>query len=491
MWIAKVRRMLRLEITQGGQAREVKLDCDEVIIGRRNERTAVGLDLTPDDLVSRTHARIWREAGETRIEDLGSRSGTFVNGAKLEHPQVLRPGETVTLGETQIILKGALPDRRKRNAPSGTRNPKRKRPAKPRPKPAGQSEAEPLPGNAKVGLHIELTFDGKTRLDVFDRDEIFIGRKHPEADISLDLSADLLVSRTHARIWQTRSICWVEDLGSTHGTLVNGEPIDGACVVNSNDKVQIGSTLMRVWHVAATDMTHNDVAPASLEKEVPHTEQRSAPAKEGFPDLDSYPVYKEEDYRYYPPSERSAPEVDAIMKSRKSPMGRIRTTHTRTLEDPIGEGVENPALLEILPGLPAQLDAHTEEDALSEWLVKQLPGWLPGVKRAALFSIHHDTQRIRVQAHVPSLNPVMSDTLAHRALDRRVGYAWLQVSKKESVRRLSTHAGLYVPLICAGREWGVLCVEDTDAEAEFSDGDLAVMMAIGQLAALALGSREG
>jgi pSer/pThr/pTyr-binding forkhead associated (FHA) protein len=478
--------MLRFEITQNGKARNVKLEGDDLVIGRRNERTAVGLDLTPDDMVSRTHARVWREAGEVRIEDLGSRAGTFVNGEKLEQSQVLRPGEVVTLGETQITLKGALPDRRKRNAPSGTRNPKRKRPLKPRPKPAGLNESEPLPGNAKVGLHIELTFDGKTRLDVFDRDEIFIGRKHPEVDISLDLSGDLLVSRTHARIWQTRGICWVEDLGSTHGTLVNGGAIDGACVVNTADKVQIGSTLFRIWHVAPTDMTHGDAAVA---EEVPHTERQPSVSDSGFPELDSYPVYKEEDYRYYPPGERSAPEVEEVMKSRKSPMGRVRTTHACALDEANAEGAEPSALMEILPNLPAQLDAHADADALSDWLVKQLPDWLPGVKRAALFAIHHDTGRIRVRAHVPSLNPVMSDTLAHRVLDRRMGYAWVQVSKKESVRRLSTHTGLYVPLVCAGRELGVLCVEDTEAEAEFNEADLAALMVIGQLVALAWGSR--
>ena len=146
-------------------------------------------------------------------------------------------------------------------------------------------------------------------------------------------------------------------------------------------------------------------------------------------------------------------------------------------------------LMEILPDLPAQLDAHADADAMSNWLVKQLPDWLPSVKRAALFAIHHDSGRDRVRAHVPTLNPVMSDMLAHRVLERRAGYAWVQVSKKESVRRLSTHSGLYVPLMCASLELGVLCVEDTDAEAEFSAGDLAALMVIGQLASLAWGSR--
>ncbi|MDG1832946.1 MAG: FHA domain-containing protein, partial [Verrucomicrobiota bacterium] len=488
---ARYSGMLQFEITQSGQAREVNVESDDVIIGRHNERTAVGLDLTPDDLVSRTHARVWRAAGEVRIEDLDSRAGTFLNGEKLEAPQVLRPGEVITLGETQLTLKATLPDRRKRNAPSGTRNPKRKRPIKPRPQPTAKENPDSLPDNTLVGLHVELSFDGKTRLEVFDRDEIFIGRKHPEVDISLDLSGDLLVSRTHARIWQTRSICWVEDLGSTHGTLVNGGAIDGACVVNTTDKVQIGSTLIRVWHVALTDMTQGDaVAVAVEDKEEPLTEPQSVRGGSGFPELDSYPVYKEEDYRYYLPGERSAPEVEAVMKSRKSPMGRIRTTHVCSLDEPFAKGEGVSALTEILPGLPTQLDAHADADAMSNWLVKQLPDWLPSIKRAALFAIHHDTGRVRVRAHVPSLNAAMSDMLAHRVLEGRAGYAWVQVSKKESVRRLSTHSGLYVPLICAGLELGVLSVEDTDAEAEFSAGDLAALMVIGQLASLAWGSRS-
>jgi len=483
--------MLQFEITQNGQARVVMVESGDVIIGRHNERTAVGLDLTPDDLVSRTHSRVWRASGEVWIEDLDSRAGTFVNGEKLEGPQVLVPGEVITLGETQLTLKAMLPDRGKRNAPSGTRNPKRKRSVKSRPQPASKESPIPLPGNSSVGLHIELSFDGKTRVEVFGRDEIFIGRKHPEADISLDLSGDLLVSRTHARIWQTRGICWVEDLGSTHGTLVNGGAIDGACVVNTADKVQIGSTLIRVWHVAPTDVTQGDgIAVAAEGKKGPLDEPQSGRGGSGFPELDSYPVYKEEDYRYYPPGERSAPEVEAVMKSRKSPMGRIRTTHVRSLDEPFTQGEGASALMEISANLPTQLDAHADADAMSNWLVKQLPDWLPSIKRAALFAIHHDTGRIRVCAHVPSLKPAMSDMLAHRVLEGRAGYAWVQVSKKESVRRLSTHSGLYVPLICTGLELGVLCVEDTDAEAEFCARDLAELMVIGQLASLAWGSRS-
>ena len=81
---------------------------------------------------------------------------------------------------------------------------------------------------------------------MYDLDEIFVGRKHPEQEIHVDLSSDLKVSRTHARIWRTRGICWVEDLSSTHGTLVNGEALSGARVVKPEDEVRIGGAMMRV-----------------------------------------------------------------------------------------------------------------------------------------------------------------------------------------------------------------------------------------------------
>ena len=78
--------MLRFEITHSGQAREVKIEGDDVIIGRHNERTAVGLDLTPDDLVSRTHARVWREAGEVRIEEVNLQVLPRQASAQVENP---------------------------------------------------------------------------------------------------------------------------------------------------------------------------------------------------------------------------------------------------------------------------------------------------------------------------------------------------------------------------------------------------------------------
>ena len=84
------------------------------------------------------------------------------------------------------------------------------------------------------------------------------------------------------------------------------------------------------------------------------------------------------------------------------------------------------------------------------------------------------------------MKPILSDTLAHRALEIRTGYSWKQVGKEECVRRLSMNAGLYVPMIWGGEELGLLCVEDTDEGAEFSEKDLAALMMVGQLLSLAV-----
>ena len=75
--------MIEVEIKQGGEVRTVMLEHDEIIIGRRNEMREVQLDLTPDESVSRVHARAWLAGDKVFLEDLGSSGGSHVNGERL------------------------------------------------------------------------------------------------------------------------------------------------------------------------------------------------------------------------------------------------------------------------------------------------------------------------------------------------------------------------------------------------------------------------
>ena len=69
-----------------------------------------------------------------------------------------------------------------------------------------------------------------------------IGRD-PDSDIAIP---DEEMSALHARLVRRSDGFWIEDLGSTNGTFVNGERVAGAARVRSNDLLKLGQTLLRV-----------------------------------------------------------------------------------------------------------------------------------------------------------------------------------------------------------------------------------------------------
>ncbi|WP_437802693.1 sigma 54-interacting transcriptional regulator [Sorangium sp. So ce693] len=92
-------------------------EVDEVTIGRgaarKIEPTRNGsirrLDLRLDDpWLSSRHARIVRLLGRWVVEDSGSKNGSLVNGAPLQHAQ-LEDGDLIELGRTFFVFRDALP----------------------------------------------------------------------------------------------------------------------------------------------------------------------------------------------------------------------------------------------------------------------------------------------------------------------------------------------------------------------------------------------
>jgi len=59
--------------------------------------------------------------------------------------------------------------------------------------------------------------------------------------VSID---DSRVSKIHARVFADANRWIIEDLGSTNGTLVNGDRIDLPRVLGSGDVVQVGDVIM-------------------------------------------------------------------------------------------------------------------------------------------------------------------------------------------------------------------------------------------------------
>ena len=73
--------------------------------------------------------------------------------------------------------------------------------------------------------------------------ELTIGRA---TGCAVALATDTFVSQVHARVFHRGDDYWVEDLGSTNGTFVNGRKIDGAVPVRRGDRVQVGRSVLEL-----------------------------------------------------------------------------------------------------------------------------------------------------------------------------------------------------------------------------------------------------
>ena len=74
------------------------------------------------------------------------------------------------------------------------------------------------------------------RFDLFGG--VSLGRS-PDADIRLD---DRYASGIHARVFSRSGEYYVEDMGSTNGTLINSQDLHGEAELTPGDKIRIGDT---------------------------------------------------------------------------------------------------------------------------------------------------------------------------------------------------------------------------------------------------------
>jgi pSer/pThr/pTyr-binding forkhead associated (FHA) protein len=70
---------------------------------------------------------------------------------------------------------------------------------------------------------------------------VTIGRS-PQTDIPID---DRFASGRHARIYERDGFSYVEDMGSTNGTYLNGKRLDSAELLRTEDRIRIGDTEFR------------------------------------------------------------------------------------------------------------------------------------------------------------------------------------------------------------------------------------------------------
>jgi len=68
-----------------------------------------------------------------------------------------------------------------------------------------------------------------------------IGRS-PQTDIPIE---DRFASGRHARIYERDGFSYIEDMGSTNGTYLNGKRLDSPELLRTEDRIRIGDTQFR------------------------------------------------------------------------------------------------------------------------------------------------------------------------------------------------------------------------------------------------------
>jgi sigma-B regulation protein RsbU (phosphoserine phosphatase) len=87
-------------LTPDGKTTVVPLDGDRLTLGR----SSAGVLCFPDDAgLSRQHLTLQRAGEEWTVEDLGSKNGTMVNGARLTSRHTLRSGDRIAAGHLVLV----------------------------------------------------------------------------------------------------------------------------------------------------------------------------------------------------------------------------------------------------------------------------------------------------------------------------------------------------------------------------------------------------
>ncbi len=84
--------------------------------------------------------------------------------------------------------------------------------------------------------------------------EIIIGRS---SDLDMVLVEDM-VSRRHAKISSSENEVFIQDLGSTNGTFVNGEKIAGRARLSEGDRILLGTSIIRVVSVDGIEANQSE-----------------------------------------------------------------------------------------------------------------------------------------------------------------------------------------------------------------------------------------
>jgi hypothetical protein len=111
------------------------------------------------------------------------------------------------------------------------------------PAPARVASTPPAPRASRKGWRVViLQPDNDRGRDQWIDGEATIGRG---GACTISLPSDTFVSQVHARVVDRNGQLFLEDLGSTNGTFLNGKQVDKTERIRKGDRFQIGQTVLR------------------------------------------------------------------------------------------------------------------------------------------------------------------------------------------------------------------------------------------------------
>ena len=190
-------------MSAAGQARQIPIPVNGIVLGRD---TDLGPPFTTDPYLSRNHVSVQRRGDGVEIADLGSANGTYVDGTRVYAPTRLAGCDVLRIGQIELTL--AVPGRAAMGAPCLT-------------------------------VVAPDAFSGRQFL--LPGDYMAVGRD-PASDICFD---DPYVSWSHAALWRRPDAVFVQDLGSTSGTFVNGQAVTASHQLRPGDIVAFAGVSAR------------------------------------------------------------------------------------------------------------------------------------------------------------------------------------------------------------------------------------------------------
>lgn len=212
-----------LHCTAGPSAGEsITIDV-ELVLGRDQPEPG---RLRGDPRLSRRHARVFiDDRRRPTVEDLGSTNGTRLNGERLTEARILKSGDELQLGQTTFAVDVPAQDAETQLDTAGAA--------------VSPAVAEPPPP-APALLVLAGRMQGE---EITLGDELLIGRGYGEPGA---LGGDRRLSRRHARIARgPGGVFFIEDTGSTNGTMLNSVLVRGAHPLKDGDEIELGSSKLQ------------------------------------------------------------------------------------------------------------------------------------------------------------------------------------------------------------------------------------------------------